>query len=113
MKKEKKMNRSLEKDKENLLMKFNELMSQRGIKSKEEVMKQLFEGEDGYDNKNSGNNKSMADCRRNNTSTNKNNINENVKEEDEYNDFQKEEVKEDNIFVTNLPKESLMEKQET
>ena len=109
----KKMNRSLEKDKENLLMKFNELMSQRGIKSKEEVMKQLFEGEDGYDNKNSGNNKSMADCRRNNTSTNKNNINENVKEEDEYNDFQKEEVKEDNIFVTNLPKESLMEKQET
>ena len=36
-----KMNRSLEKDKENLLMKFNELMSSRKVKSKEEVMKEL------------------------------------------------------------------------
>ena len=35
-----KMNRSLEKDKENLLLKFNEIMSQRGGKSKEEVMKE-------------------------------------------------------------------------
>ena len=44
-----KMNRSLEKDKEKLLIKFNELMSQRGEKSKEEVMKQLFEGEEGME----------------------------------------------------------------
>ena len=101
----KKMNRSLEKDKENLLMRFNELMSQRGYKSKEEVMKKLFDGEDTLLN-----NKSTADIREN---TNKNNINEENKEDEEYNDFQKEEEKGDNIFVTNLPKESIMQKQET
>ena len=96
----KKMNRSLEKDKENLLMRFNELMSQRGYKSKEEVMKKLFDGEDTLLN-----NKSTADIREN---TNKNNINEDNKEDEEYNDFQKEEEKGDNIFVTNLPKDNIV-----
>ena len=41
------------------------------------------------------------------------NIKENDKEDEEYNDFQKEEVKGDNIFVTNLPKESIIQNQET
>ena len=99
------MNRSLEKDKENLLMKFNELMSQRGVKSKEEVMKQLFEGEEGLEYRNMGNNKSMANLEKSNMSKTFKKENEKIKEEDEYNDFQKE----DNFFVTNLPKKSLEE----
>jgi hypothetical protein len=103
----KKMNRSLEKDKENLLMRFNELMSQRGYKSKEEVMKKLFDGEDTLINNKSTSNIGV------NTNTNKNNINENNKEDEEYNDFQKEEEKGDNIFVTNLPKDNIVQKQET
>ena len=98
-----KMNRSLEKDKENLLMKFNELMSQRGVKSKEEVMKQLFDGEEGLEYKTMGNNKSMANSDKSNMSKTFKKENEKIKEEDEYNDFQKE----DNFFVTNLPKQSL------
>ena len=100
-----KMNRSLEKDKENLLMKFNELMSQRGVKSKEEVMKQLFDGEEGLEYKTMGNNnnKSMANLDKSNMSKTFKKENEKIKEEDEYNDFQKE----DNFFVTNLPKQSL------
>ena len=100
-----KMNRSLEKDKENLLMKFNELMSQRGVKSKEEVMKQLFDGEEGMEFKTMGNNnnKSMANLDKSNMSKTFKKENEKIKEEDEYNDFQKE----DNFFVTNLPKQSL------
>ena len=99
-----KMNRSLEKDKENLLMKFNELMSQRGEKSKEQVMKQLFEGEEGLEYRNNKNSKTMA-----NLGKSLNKENEKIKEEEDYNDFQKE----DNFFVTNLPKESLVQNEET
>ena len=103
-----KMNRSLEKDKERLLMKFNELMSQRGEKSKEEVMKQLFEGEDGIGYKTLANTKSMNNL--GNISVNKmNKTHDKIKEEDEYNDFNQNN---DNFFVTNLPKEAL-EKEET
>ena len=104
-----KMNRSLEKDKENLLMKFNELMSQRGVKSKEEVMKQLFDGEEGFDYNTNGNIKSMANLRKSNISKNSKKENDKIKEDDEYNDFQKE----DNFFVTNLPKESLEKAEQT
>ena len=104
-----KMNRSLEKDKERLLMKFNELMSQRGEKSKEEVMKQLFEGEDGIGYKTLANTKSMNNL--GNISVNKmNKTHDKIKEEDEYNDFNQQNN--DNFFVTNLPKEAL-EKEET
>ena len=106
------MNRSLEKDKENLLNKFNELMSQRGVKSKEEVMKQLFEGEEGFDLGNVGTVKSMSNLRKPRNSTKEN---KKDKEEDEYNDFQKDEnegKKEDTFFVTNLPKEALQQKEE-
>ena len=100
-----KMNRSLEKDKEKLLMRFNELMSQRGEKSKEEVMKQLFEGEEGMDYVAMGNSKSMANFGNADNSNKISKTQEKIKEEDEYNDFQKNDK--DNFFVTNLPKESL------
>ena len=103
------MNQSLEKDKENLLMKFNELMSQRGVKSKEEVMKQLFDGEDGLEFRTIGNNRSMANFEKSNMSKTFKKESEKIKEEDEYDDFQKG----DNFFVTNLRKESLEKEEET
>ena len=97
------MNESLEKDKEYLLQKFNELMSQRGNKNKDELMKQLFSGD--------LNSNSSPKTVRNNKSINNFNSanfskipkledNKNKKEENnEYNDFQK-----DNFFVTNIQK---------
>ena len=97
-----KMNQTLEKDKENLLLKFNELMSQRGHKSKEAVLQQLFNGDiSNYRNKSLDYNKSNPNFRSANFSKipkiedDKNKGNEN----DEYNDFQKED-----FFVTNMKK---------
>ena len=98
-----KMNRSLEKDKETLLIKFNEIMSQRGFKSKEEVMKQLFDGQEGYDNTSS-----MANLPSRNMNKTFKKESEKIKEDDEYNDFQKE----DNFFVTNLPRGSINKQEE-
>ena len=103
-----KMNRSLEKDKEKLLLKFNEIMSQRGGKSKEDVMKKLFD-EDILNSskfKTIKNNKSSSDVFKTASNTNNNSktlktLNNKIVEEDkenDYNDFQKE----DNFFVTNI-----------
>ena len=86
------MNRTLENEKEYLLTRFNELMSQKGRqkKSKEELMNQLF-NEDKYSStkyKTISKNKSSIDVFNN----------KNEKKGDEYNDFEKN----DNFFVTNL-----------
>ena len=67
-------------------------------------MKQLFEGEEGLEYRNNKNSKTMA-----NLGKSLNKENEKIKEEEDYNDFQKE----DNFFVTNLPKESLVQNEET
>ena len=105
-----KMNRSLEKDKENLLIKFNAIMSQRGFKSKDEVMKQLFDGDDGYDYRSNNNTKSMVNFLSGSSNKTFKKESEKIKEDDdEYNDFQKE----DNFFVTNLPKDPVNQQIET
>ena len=107
---ERKMNRSLEKDKENLLIKFNAIMSQRGFKSKDEVMKQLFDGDDGYDYRSNNNTKSMVNFLSGSSNKTFKKESEKIKEDDdEYNDFQKE----DNFFVTNLPKDPVNQQIET
>ena len=103
-----KMNRSLEKDKENLLIKFNELMSQRGAKSKEDIMIKLFNEDISNSNKfkiiknnKSSNNIFKTASNINNNSKSLKTLNDkNVEEnkENAYNDFQKG----DNFFVTNI-----------
>ena len=104
-----KMNQSLEKDKETLLLRFNEIMSQRGKKSKEQVMNQLFNEDNSFSNKNKTlhNNKSSINVFKTANNTNNNSktlqtlnnkiISEEKKDDDGYNDFQKEE-----FFVTNI-----------
>ena len=91
------MNRTLENEKEYLLTRFNELMSQKKKRSKEELMNKLF-NEDNYSNtkynKTIGKNKSSIDVFRTVDNTKNNNKNE------EYNDFEKG----DDFFVTNLKK---------
>ena len=72
-------------------------------------MKELFDGEEGIEYRTMGNNKSMANLKKSNVSKTEKRENEKIKEEDEYNDFQKE----DNFFVTNLPKESLEKQEQT
>jgi len=102
------MNRSLEKDKENLLLKFNELMSQRGGKSKEDIMKKLFNEDTSNSTKfkTIKTNKSSIDAFKTASNTNNNSksmktLNNKIVEENndnDYNDFQKD----DNFFVTNI-----------
>ena len=94
-----KMNRTLENEKEYLLTRFNELMSQKGKqrKSKEELMNQLF-NEDIYNAtkyKTISKNKSSIDISKTTNAKNKS-----AKKSDEYDDFEKN----DNFFVTNMKK---------
>ena len=93
------MNENLEKDKEKLLNRFNELMSQRGGRSKEEIMKKLF-NEDISNNKKMVNNKSISNFKSANFSKIPKIEEDEKKEKEGFNDYQKE----DNIFVTNLQK---------
>ena len=91
-----KMNRTLENEKEYLLTRFNEIMNQKGRqnKSKEELMNQLF-NEDIHSStkyKTMQKNKSSIDVFKSGSKS-KNNSGE-------YNDFEKS----DNFFVTNMKK---------
>ena len=97
-----KMNRTLENEKEYLLTRFNELMSQKGKqnKTKEELMNQLF-NEDIHSStkyRQMNKNKSNIDVFRNPNNNNKSK--DNKENEDEYNDFEKK----DDFFVTNMKK---------
>ena len=102
------MNRSLEKDKENLLLKFNEIMSQRGGKSKEDIMTKLFNEDTSNSTKfkTIKTNKSSIDAFKTASNTNNNSksmktLNNKIVEENndnDYNDFQKDY----NFFVTNI-----------
>ena len=97
-----KMNDSLEKDKEQLLQRFNELMSQRGDKNKDELMKQLFSG-DIYTSMSPKANKSITNTFNSANFSKIPKIEDKKNKEDEnneYNDFEKN----NNFFVTNLPK---------
>ena len=103
-----KMNQSLEKDKVNLLHKFNEIMSQRGGKSKEDIMKKLFNEDisNSTNFKTIKNNKSSISVFKTASNTNNNSkslkaLNDKIFEENkdnDYNDFHKG----DNLFVTNI-----------
>ena len=88
-----KMNETLVKDKEHLLLRFNELMSHRGDKSKDDLMKELFKGDN---TKAMKNNKSSINFK----SANFSKIHKLEDEKDDNNDKQKE----DNFFVTNMVK---------
>ena len=95
------MNQTLEKDKEQLLQRFNELMSQRGNKSKDEIMNQLF-NEDISNNtkyRTIANNKSTSNFKSANFSKTTKLEEDKNKDNEGYDDFQKGEP----LFVTNLP----------
>ena len=98
------MNKTLDNEKEYLLIKFNALMSQKKKSSKEEIMNKLF-NEDIHSAtryKSMGKNKSCIDVSKT-AQIERNKKAEEVKEQgdDEYNDFEKK----DNFFVTNLNKQ--------
>ena len=97
------MNQTLEKDKEHLLLKFNDLMLQRGDKSKEEIMKQLFSEDISNFSKYKSfkNNKSTSNFKTTNMSKiQKLEEDKNKEDNDGYDDFEKK----DDFFVTNIPK---------
>ena len=73
-------------------------------------MKQLFDGDDGYDYRSNNNTKSMVNFPSGSSNKTFKKESEKIKEDDdEYNDFQKE----DNFFVTNLPKDPVNQQIET
>ncbi len=97
------MNRTLDNEKECLLNKFNELMSQKKKRSKEEILNQLF-NEDIYNStryKGIGKNKSTTDVFKTTHNGRNKKLDELGEKEEEYNDFEKQ----DTFFVTNLKKE--------
>ena len=105
-----KMNQNLEKEKQNLLLKFNGLMSQRGQKSKEEIMRELFSDDTSFttlninDTRPLKNNKSTSNFKNSFLSkTTKIEFDTNTNKYDDnnygYDDFEKKD-----FFVTNLVK---------